>query len=183
MKTSINLLPVRIQHRFLLKKQLLKKITGIGKIIILTLEAVSLLLLLINLGLAHEWQKAGRENFEKQTFLKRKQSVEREIRYFQAKSISFAEIEKERRTFTKALDILAELIPKEVSFSSLWLDGKSLRMTAKATTGASFIHLVSNLLSSQRFKEVILTESEFLPREGAHRFSISVPLIKEAIFK
>lgn len=183
MGVSINLLPPGLQRQLLIKKKLRVGFVYWGRNTILALEGLSLLLLLLNLGLFLEFKRVEGRLLEKRAILRERVESEREIRSFQKKGYSFTGVERNRRLYTPLLQTLAELLPKEISFSTLQLGKEGIKMTARASSGKSFIYLIHNLLSSPTFKEIVLTESAFLPGENVYRFSISIPTVAEAAFK
>ena len=81
------------------------------------------------------------------------------------------------------METISILIPERVSFYQIQVSTESIRITAQTQAIGGFATLVSNLLESKKFKEVILTESEYLAAERYYRISLEIPLISESLFK
>ena len=183
MGDAIDFLPPKIKHQAEFRRNLVEKSFHFGQKFILGLELLALFLLLINLGLTYTLTRQEESLQQKQDTLKSLAAAEREIRYYQAKSSAFSTVNRPSRSYSKAVMFLVNLLPKDVSFTNLNLNEQGISLSARSQTGRAFAQLVGNLLSSQRFREVILTESEFLIREKVYRFSITLPIVSEDIFK
>lgn len=183
MTTEINLLPEAEKRPRQIKEALLSFSSNFATVLIPFLEIVLLLAIAFN-ARAFILVKASQQPFENiVTRYQTLQSTETELRNFQQKSAALREVNRERRTYSKLLETIAILIPASVSFYQIQVSTESVRITAQTQAIGGFATLVSNLLESKQFKEVILTESEYLATERYYRISLEIPLISESLFK
>lgn len=183
MTTEINLLPETEKRPRQIKEALLSFSLNFAMVLIPLLEIILLLTLAFN-ARAYLLTKISQRPFQKLvTEYFDKQPLETQLRNFQQKSAALREVNRERRTYSKLLETIAILIPASVSFYQIQVSTESIKITAQTQAIGGFATLVSNLLESKQFKEVILTESEYLAAERYYRISLEIPLISESLFK
>lgn len=183
MTTEINLLPEAEKRPRQIKEALLSFSSNFATVLIPLLEVILLLTLAFN-ARAYLLVKISEQPFRNLvTEYFNKQPLETQLRNFQEKSAVLREINLERRTYSKLLNTIALLIPTSVSFSQIQVSAESIRITAQTKAIGGFATMVSNLLESKQFKEVVLTESEYLASEKYYRISLEIPLINESLFK
>ena len=183
MTTEINLLPEAERQRHQIKKALLSFSSNFAAIVIPALGIICLLAVAFN-ATSYLRIKAAEKSFQEVVAdYQLRGKTENDLRYFQQKSRALREINGERRTYSKLLEAISTLIPKSVSFYQLQVSTESIRISAQTQSINGFATLVSNLLESKKFKEVILTESEYLPADKYYRIALEIPLISESLFK
>ncbi len=182
MPTEINLLPPNLYRSYLLKRSLVFWITRLAPYLIAALEIISLGALIIT---AQTYLSLDRVEKEAQTAVARwgkSQGTEDRIQLFQRKSAALREIGTQSRLFGGLLKTLAELIPESVAYSSLQISGSTIKLTTRTGSVTGLAGLISNLLGSNKFKEVILTESEYIPAVQSYQMSLEIPVIAEGVF-
>lgn len=182
MTTEINLLPPNLYRGYLLKRSLVFWVTRLAPYLIAALEIISLGALVIT---AQTYLNLDRVEKEAQTAVgawEKLQVTEDRIRLFQQKSVALREIGTKSRLFGGLLKTLAELIPESVAYSSLQISGSTIKLTARTGSVSGLSGLISNLLGSNKFKEVILTESEYIPAVQSYQMNLEIPVIAEAVF-
>lgn len=183
MTTEINLLPETERQRHQIKRTLLSFSSNFAVIIIPLLGIICVLAVTFN-ATSYLRSKAAEKSFQKiVSDYRSREKIENDLRYFQNKSQALREVNIERRTYSKLLGTISTLIPESVSFYQLQVSTESIRISAQTQSISGFATLVSNLLESKKFKEVILTESEYLPADRYYRIALEIPLISESLFK
>lgn len=183
MTTEINLLPETEKRQRQIKEKIIFISSNFAVILIPIVEIFFLLVLTFN-DTAYLRAKSEEKSYKRVVAgYQALALIKADLRYFQQKSQALRRVNTQRRTYSKLLETLAILIPENVSFSQLQVSTESIRISAQTKSISGFATLISNLLGSNIFKEVILTESEFLPIEKSYRIAVEIPLISESLFK
>lgn len=183
MTTEINLLPETEKRQRQIKEKIIFVSSNFSVIIIPIVEIFFLLALTFN-ATAYLRAKSEEKSYKRVvTGYQELELIEADLRYFQQKSQALRQVNTQRRTYSKLLETIAILIPENVSFYQLQVSTESIRISAQTKSIRGFATLISNLLESKIFKEVTLTESEYLPVEKSYRIALEIPLISQSLFK
>lgn len=176
-KLSINLLPKRPLGELSLKERLAHWLAHFGRIIIIGTEVILLLGLAFRFKLDHDVDTLSHSLGEKQAILRSAYAFERKVRFIQEKISALNFLLEHQVILSPFLSDFSAMLPSRITLSALSLSEEEFNLSAKAPSGLDFARLVNNLLSSQKFEDLILTQVSFDAKERLYKFSL------EAVFK
>lgn len=183
MSVNINLLPKISVESYQLKKRALALSSSFAAIVIPVISTLTFLSIMFNLqSFALLKMTDTRINKAVEKYNSRKE-IETKILSFQRKSAVFREIYRNHKTYSPLLEIIAKQIPESVSFDTLQFTPNGVRIWAKTPSIIAFAQMITNLLSSNFIREIILTESRYSSQEKNYRVAIEIPLLLEAVFR
>lgn len=183
MTTDFNLLPAGVKESYAFRRQIISQVSRFAVMAVLFFELLALLSLLLNLQAYMSLKLSEKRVSADQRLWQENRGEEESLRAFQKRAEVFREVNVMRRTYSVALKTLTGIVPDELVFNQLKLSGERVRITAQTASVLAFASFIEKLLVVPDFREVVLTESEYLSRENVYQIAVEIPLVYERLFR
>lgn len=148
----------------------------LGITVVLVLQAVFLVLLLIDFGLYRSIKTDQDAIKTKVTQIHEKSSVETAIRTISDKIAFYKGFKDQKVFFAPNLDFLLNSIPQENIIDKFLLQKNKFQLTVKTSQAVSFTLLINEYLQNPKVEEIILTSASYNASEQSYTLTMEAIL-------